>query len=66
MISENPIAAAEVFDRIMRAFFSIIAGIPLDDFTGKKANVERLLSEYRHDYVGAFRKLHSFYRVIQA
>ena len=29
LISENPIAAALVFDRVMRAFFSIIGGIPL-------------------------------------
>ena len=39
MISDNPIAAAQVFDRIMRSFFSIIAGIPLDDFTGRRATV---------------------------
>ena len=66
MISENPIAAAQVFDRIMKAFFSVIAGIPLEDFTGKRATVDRLLTEYRHDYVGAFGKLYSSYGVIEA
>ena len=66
MISDNPIAAAQVFDRVMRAFFSIIAGIPLDDFTGKKAKVDRLLFEFKDDYVGAFGKLHASYGIIEA
>ena len=66
MISENPSAAALVFDRVIRAFFSIIAGIPLDDFTGKRANVDRLLSVHSDDYVGAFGRLNSGYAVIEA
>ena len=49
----------------MKAFFSVIAGIPLEDFTGKRATVDRLLTEYRHDYVGAFGKLYSSYGVIE-
>ena len=54
MISENPISAALVFDCVMRAFFSIIAGISLDDFTGKRAKVDYLLSLH-NVYIGAFR-----------
>ena len=59
MISKNPVAAAHVFDHVMRAFFSIICGIPLDDFTGKRAKVDRLLSVAQDDYVGAFGRLHA-------
>ena len=66
LISENPIAAAFVFDRVMRAFFSIIGGIPLEDFTGKRAKVDRLLSVHNVDYVGAFGRLNSAYGIIEA
>ena len=66
MISKNPVAAAQVFDHVMRAFFSIICGIPLDDFTGKRAKVDRLLSVAQDDYVGAFGRLHAAYGVIEA
>ena len=57
LITDNPIAAAQVFDRVMRAFFSVIAGIPLNDFTGKRANVDRLLDASKADYVGVFGRL---------
>ena len=66
MISNNPIAAAQVFDLVMRAFFAIICGIPLDYYTGKKANVDRLLSVAREDYVGAFGRLQAAYGIIEA
>ena len=66
LITDNPVAAAQVFDRVMRAFFAIIAGIPLNDFTGKRANVDRLLFANRGNYVGVFGKLHAAYGVIEA
>ena len=66
MISDNPIAAAHVFDLVMRAFFSIICGIPLDHYTGKKAKVDRLLSVAKADYVGAFGGLKAAYGIIEA
>ena len=66
LITNNPIAAAQVFDRVMRAFFAIIAGIPLSDFTGKRANVDRLLFANRGNYIGVFGKLHAAYGVIEA
>ena len=66
LITNNPIAAAQVFDRVMRAFFAIIAGIPLSDFTGKRANVDRLLFANRGKYIGVFGKLHAAYGVIEA
>ena len=66
LISNNPVAAARGFDLVMRAFFSIICGIPLDHFTGKKANVDRLLSVSQEYYVGAFGRLHSTYGIIEA
>ena len=66
LVTNNPIAAAQVFDRVMRAFFSVIAGIPLNDFTGKRANVDRLLYANKGDYVGVFGRLHANYGVIEA
>ena len=66
LITNNPVAAACVFDRVMRAFFSVIAGIPLDDFTGKRAKVDRLLFATKDDYVGVFGRLYAAYGVIEA
>ena len=66
MITDDPVAAAQVFDRVMRAFFSVIAGIPLSHFTGKRANVDRLLYSTRGDYVGVFGRLHAAHGVIEA
>ena len=66
MISNNPVVAAQVFDLVMRAFFSIICGIPLDHFTGKKAKVDRLLSVAKEEYVGAFGRLQATYGIIEA
>ena len=66
LITNNPIAAAQVFDRVIRAFFNIIAGIPLEDFTGKRANVARLLFANEDNYFGVFGKLHAAYGVIEA
>ena len=66
LITNNPIAAAQVFDRVMRAFFSIIAGIPLKHFTGKRANVDRLLFADRDNYFGVFGKLNAAHGVIEA
>ena len=66
LITNNPIAAAQVFDRVMRAFFSIIAGIPLKHFTGKRANVDRLLFANKDNYFGVFGKLNAAHGVIEA
>ena len=66
LITDDPIAAAQVFDRVMRAFFSVIAGIPLNDFTGKRANVDRLLYANKGKYVGVFGRLNANYGVIEA
>ena len=66
LITNNPIAAAQVFDRVMRAFFSIIAGIPLDHFTGKRANVDRLLYATEGNYVCVFGRLYAAYGAIEA
>ena len=66
LITDNPIAAAQVLHRVMRAFFAIIAGIPLNDFTGKRANVDSLLFANRGNYIGILGKLHAAYGVIEA
>ena len=63
--ADNPIIAARVFDRMMRAFFEIICGMPLDHFTGRKTNVDRLLFKNRNAYVRAFGRLKAVYAVIE-
>ena len=47
IIAENPVAAVQVFYRMMRNFFDIIVGFPLDHFTGRRANVDRLLHKIK-------------------
>ena len=47
-------------------FFSIIAGIPLKDFTGRRANVDRLLFANKDNYFGVFGKLNAAHGVIEA
>ena len=54
MMAANPIAAARVFYRMINKFFEIIVRLPLDDFTGKRMNVDRLLEKNYEKYIGAF------------
>ena len=65
MIVDNPIIAARVFDRMMRAFFEIICGFPLEHFTGRKTNVDRLLQANSSSYIGAFGRLKGIYSIIE-
>ena len=54
MMAADQIAAARVFYRIINKFFDIIVRLPLDDFTGKRMNVDRLLEKNREKYIGAY------------
>ena len=54
MIAECPIAAARVFYRIVEKVFDIIIGLPLDHYTGRRANVDRLLSTNKNKYIGPY------------
>ena len=63
IIADNPIIAARVFDRMMRAFFEIICGFPLEHFTGHKTNVDRLLQGNSSCYIGAFGRLKGIYSI---
>ena len=54
MMAANPIAAARVFYRIIDKFFDIRVRLPLDDFTGKRMNVDRLLEKNSEKYIGAY------------
>ena len=54
LLVNNPVVAARVYHRVVRAFFDIICGMPLSHFTGRKTNVDRLLSHTRNGYIGAF------------
>ena len=65
-ISQNPVAAAEVFDVTIKAFFSIIMGIPLHLLRGRKSIFTRLLASKNDEFVGAFGKINAIYGVIEA
>ena len=36
LLVNNPVVAARVYHRVIRAFFDIICGMPLSHFTGQK------------------------------
>ena len=57
--------AARVYHRIILAFFDIICGMPLSHFTGRKTNVDRLLSRNRDGYIGAFGRLKAVFSVTE-
>ena len=63
LLVNNPVVAARVYHRVVRAFFDIICGMPLSHFTGRKTNVDRLLSHTRNGYIGAFGRLKAVYSV---
>ena len=65
LIANNSVAAARTFHRVVRGFFEIICGIPLSHFTGRKTNIDRLLSRSRDGYIGAFGKLKGIYAVTE-
>ena len=65
LISENPVAAVQVFYRMMRNFFSIIVGLPLDHFTGRRANVDRLLQRNENKYIGAYGRPNAAYGIME-
>ena len=54
MMAADPIAAARVFYRMMYKFFDIIVRLPLDHFTGRRMNVDRLLKQNVDKYIGAY------------
>ena len=65
LLAENSVVAARVYQRLMRGFFDIICGIPLSHFTGRKSNIDRLLSKNQSGYIGAFGKLKAVYSVTE-
>ena len=65
LTADHPIIVARVFDRMMRAFFEIICGFPLDHFTGRKTKVDRLLKANSSRYIGAFVRLKKVYSIIE-
>ena len=65
-IMQNPVAAAEVFDVIIKAFFSLLMGIPLDHLRGKKSNFDRLLQKNEEEFVGAYGSIRAVYGIIEA
>ena len=54
MMAADPIAAARVFYRMMNKFFEIIVRWPLDQFTGRRMYVDRLLQQNNDQYIGVF------------
>ena len=65
LLAGNSVVAARVYQRVIRGFFDIICGIPLSHFTGRKTNVDRLLSKNRSGYIGAFGRLKAVYSVTE-
>ena len=65
-IMSNPVAAAEVFDHIINAFFTIIMGIPLKHLRGKKSDFTRILKQNEKNFVGAYGKIRAVYGVTEA
>ena len=65
LLAQNSVVAARVYQRVIRGFFDIICGIPLSHFTGRKTNVDRLLSKNRNGYIGAFGRLKAVYSVTE-
>ena len=44
-MAADPIAVAKIFCRVVNKFFDISVRLPLDDFTGNRMNVDRLLKK---------------------
>ena len=65
LLVKNRVMTARVYNRLVRAFFEIICGMPLSHFTGRKTNVDRLLSKNRDGYIGAFGRLKAVYSVTE-
>ena len=64
LLAENSVAA-KIYQRVIRGFFDIICGIPLSHFTGRKTNIDRLLTKTRSGYIGAFGRLKAVYSVTE-
>ena len=65
-IMKNPVAAAEVFQVIMNAFFTILLGIPLEHLRGKKSDFTRILASQETNFIGAYGKIRAVYGIIEA
>ena len=65
LITQHSVIAARVYQRVIRGFFDIICGIPLSHFTGRRTNVDRLLSNTQTGYVGAFGRLKAAFSVTE-
>ena len=66
MLSLNPVAAASLYDRLMKSVFAIIAGIPLDHFTERRADISRLLKEFSGNYISVYGNLKAGHMVTEA
>ena len=62
----NPVAAADVFQVLMNAFFTILLGIPLEHLRGKKSNFTRILASQQSNFIGTFGKIRAVYGIIEA
>ena len=65
LMADHPVIAARTFKRVIRGFFEIICGVPLDYYTGRKTNIDRLLSGSQSHYIGAFGRLKAVYAVTE-
>ncbi len=66
-IINDPVAATLTFYRLIKKFFAIIVGLPLDHFTERGTNIDTLLSENKdnEEYIGVYGKIRSAFGVIE-
>ena len=61
-MAADPIAVAKIFRGVVNKFFDISVRLPLDDFTGNRMNVDRLLKKTTQSISG---RLDLLQRLIQ-
>ena len=64
-IINDPIAATLTFYRLITKFFEVIVGLPLDHFTNKAANIDRLLNKNKNKYIGPFGRITAAYGIVE-
>jgi len=66
ILSLNPVAATSLYDRLMKSVFAIIAGIPLDHFTERRADISKLLKQFSRNYISVYGNLKAGHMVTEA
>ncbi len=65
MMTENPVVAARVFHRLLHKFFSILVKLPIEDFSGRRIDINRLISKYQTDNIGVFGHITAAFGILE-